>query len=171
MAQTTGLHPNGHAKTRGPAHQHHHVGRNADQSHHSPPYKIVVLAASAGGVQALGKILSTLPADFPAPIAVVQHRSAQLPNLLSHVLGRKTALKVKNAEQDEPMRAGTVYLAPPDQHLIVTRSCRLGLTDGRKIRHLRSSANPLFSLAAEVFKDQVIAAVLTGGDADATDEV
>jgi two-component system chemotaxis response regulator CheB len=94
-----------------------------------------------------------------------------LPNLLSRILERKTALKAKNAEPDEPMRAGTVYLAPPDQHLIVKTGHQLGLTNGRKIRHLRSSANPLFSSAAGVFKDQVIAVVLTGGDADATDGV
>jgi two-component system chemotaxis response regulator CheB len=130
-----------------------------------------VLAASLGGVQALGKILSTFPADFPVPLAIVQHRSAKLPHLLSRLLGRKTALRVKNAEQGEPMRAGTVYIAPPDQHLIIKPKHQLGLTDGRKIRHLRSSTNPLFSSAAKAFKDQVIAVVLTGGDSDATDGV
>jgi len=171
MNRIAGLRSHGHAKARDSAQKTHGSRCKAGNPHHSPHYKLIVLAASAGGVQALGKILSTLPADFPVPLAVVQHRSAKPPHLLSRVLGRKTALTVKNAESGEPMRAGTVYLAPPDQHLVVKTDHQLGLTDGRKIRHLRSSANPLFSSAAEAFKDQVIAVVLTGGDADATDGI
>ena len=74
-------------------------------------YAIVVIAASAGGVQALQKVLSALPRDFPLPIAVVQHRSSQAPNLLARVLGRHTPLTVKLAAPGETVCAGTVYLA------------------------------------------------------------
>ena len=137
------------------------------RQHHA----VVVMAASAGGVQALQKVLSGLPRDFPLPIAIVQHRTGNPPNLLARVLGRHTALTVKNAEDGEHMRAGTVYLAPPREHLVLRPDESLGLMDGRKIRHLRSSANPLFASAAEVYGDGVIAVVLTGGDRDATDGV
>jgi two-component system chemotaxis response regulator CheB len=137
------------------------------RQHHA----VVVMAASAGGVQALQKVLSGLPRDFPLPIAIVQHRTGNPPNLLARVLGRHTALTVKNAEDGERMRAGTVYLAPPREHLVLRPDESLGLMDGRKIRHLRSSANPLFASAAEVYGDGVIAVVLTGGDRDATDGV
>jgi chemotaxis response regulator CheB len=120
------------------------------------------MAASAGGVKALQTVLSALPADFSVPIAVVQHRSDKLPNLLARILARRTALTVKMAEPSEAMRAGTVYLASPDLHLTVDRDGSLNMRDGRKIRHLRSSANPLFESAAETFGERVIAVVLTG---------
>lgn len=94
-----------------------------------------------------------------------------MPNLLPRVLGRRTALKVKTAEEGEAMTPGTVYLAPPHEHLVVRRDESLALTDGRRIRHVRSSANPLFASAAQVFGEGVIAVVLTGGDCDATDGV
>jgi two-component system chemotaxis response regulator CheB len=134
-------------------------------------YALVVMAASAGGVQALQKVLSGLPPDFPLPIAIVQHRTGNPPNLLAHVLGRHTALRVKTAEEGEIMVPGIVYLAPPREHLVIQRNEQLALVDGRKVRHVRSSANPLFASAAQVYGDGVIAVVLTGGDRDATDGV
>ena len=134
-------------------------------------YALVVMAASAGGIQALQRVLSGLPPDFPLPIAIVQHRTGNPPNLLARVLGRHTALRVKSAEEGEVMVPGTVYLAPPREHLVIRRNEQLMLADGRKIRHVRSSANPLFASAAQVYGDGVIAVVLTGGDSDATDGV
>ncbi|HEU4353625.1 MAG TPA: chemotaxis protein CheB [Burkholderiales bacterium] len=134
-------------------------------------YELVVIAASAGGVQVLQHLLSGLPHEFPLPILVVLHRSTTMPNLLPRVLGRHTALKVKTANEGEAMTAGTLYLAPPHEHLVARSDQSLALTDGRKIRHVRSSANPLFASAAQVFGKGVIAEVLTGGDRDATDGV
>jgi two-component system chemotaxis response regulator CheB len=134
-------------------------------------YDLVVMAASAGGVQALQAVLSVLPVDFPVPIAVVQHRSTRLPNLLVRVLARHTPLTVKMAEPSEAMQPGTVYLAPPDLHLSVQSDGTLALSGGQKIRHVRSSANPLFESAAGAFGGRIIAVVLTGGDRDATDGV
>jgi two-component system chemotaxis response regulator CheB len=131
----------------------------------------VVIAASAGGVKAIEQLLSALPADFPVPIAVVQHRTTSQPNLLAKVLSRHTSLMVKIAEHTEAMQPGTVYLAPPDLHFTVRGDQCLALTDGRKIRHVLSSANQLFASAAETFGGGMIAVVLTGWDRDATDGV
>ena len=70
------------------------------------------------------------------------------------------------------MVPGTVYLAPPREHLVIRRDETLALVDGhRKIRHVFSSADPLFASAAQVYGDGVIAVVLTGADSDATDGV
>jgi two-component system chemotaxis response regulator CheB len=134
-------------------------------------YDLVVIAASAGGVQALGQLLSALPADFPVPIAVVQHRTTRQPHLLAKVLSRHTPLLVKLAEHSEAMQPGIVYLAPADLHLTVGADRCLALIDGHKIRHVLSSANPLFSSAAKAFGSRVIAVVLTGMDRDGTDGV
>jgi two-component system chemotaxis response regulator CheB len=130
-----------------------------------------VLAASAGGVTAVRHLLSTLPADLPVPIVLVQHRSAKLPFLLADVLARRTALTVKNVVEGERLQAGTVYVAPPDQHLRITMDHTVALSDGHRVRHVLSSANPLFSSVADVFHNRVIAVVLTGWGADATDGV
>ena len=132
---------------------------------------LVVIAASAGGIQALQEILSSLPAGFPVPIAVVQHRSRYLPNLLPQILGRKTPLAVKLVEEAEALRHGTVYVAPPHLHLTVGPDRALVLTDGRRIRHVLSSANPLFTSAAEVLGGRVVAVVLSGSGSDASDGV
>jgi two-component system chemotaxis response regulator CheB len=143
----------------------------AATKHSHPPYDLVVMAASYGGVQALREVLGGLPADFPVPVAIVQHRSANPPNLLAKVLGRSTPLAIKTAEEGETMRPGTVYLAPPDLHMYIQSGGVCHLSDGRKIRHLRSSANPLFDSAASVFDGRLIAVVLTGSARDATDGV
>jgi two-component system, chemotaxis family, protein-glutamate methylesterase/glutaminase len=134
-------------------------------------YDLVAIAASAGGIEAIGTVLNALPSDFPVPIAIVQHRTANPPNLLARVLARRTTLAVKTAEQNEVMRPGTVYLAPPDLHLTVRSDRSASLINGGKIRHVLSSANPLFSSAAEALGGRVIAVVLTGGNRDATDGV
>jgi two-component system chemotaxis response regulator CheB len=143
----------------------------AARKHPQPPYHLVVMAASYGGITALREILGNLPADFPAPIAIVQHRSTEPPNMLAKVLGRNTPLTVKTAEEGEVMRPGTVYLAPPELHLQVQTGGVCHLFDGRRIHHLRSSANPLFDSAADVFGGRLIAVVLTGSAHDGTDGV
>jgi two-component system chemotaxis response regulator CheB len=144
---------------------------NSHRLNASHRYELVLMAASAGGIPALQSVLAALPPDFPLPIAIVQHRTAARPNLLAHVLGRHAALAVKNAEEGEALRPGTVYLAPPDAHMMVRPDRTVALHDGRKIRHVRSSANPLFESAAEALHGRVVAVVLTGFDSDATDGV
>jgi len=131
-------------------------------------YDLIVIAASAGGVEALREVPSRLPHGFPVPIVVVQHRTSA--SVLHEVLARQSALPVKLAEHAEKIRPGIVYLAPPDSHVVV-HDGRFALRDGRKIRHVRSSANPLFSSAADTFANRVIGVVLTGVGRDATDGV
>jgi two-component system chemotaxis response regulator CheB len=138
---------------------------------HAPPfYDLVVLAASAGGLHALSVLLSSLPRDLPVPVALVLHRTPHHPDLLAKILGRHTALRVKNALPGEHMEPGTVYVAPADLHLVIESDGALGFSDGRRIRHVLSSANPLLESAA-LFGGRVIAVVLTGSGHDATDGV
>lgn len=135
------------------------------------PYDLIAIVASAGGVKALEQILSSLPADLPVPIAVVQHRSAHDPNLLARVLSRHTTLRVKLAQDGELLEPGTVYLAVPQLHMVVNDNRTLGLRNGHKIRHTLSSGNPLFETAAAALGERLIAVVLTGYDSDGTDGV
>ena len=135
------------------------------------PFDLVVIAASTGGVHALSQLLGDLPADFPVPIAVVQHRSASLPDRLPQVLQTCSRLHVTRAGEGILPRAGWVYLAPLGEHLVVRPDRHFGVEDGRRIRFLRSAVNPLFETAALALHGRVLAVVLTGKANDATDGV
>jgi two-component system chemotaxis response regulator CheB len=129
-------------------------------------FRIVVIAASTGGLDALSRILSQLGPVFPAAIAIVQHRPASFPTLLARVLQYHAKLRVKDAEDGEEIHPGIVYVAPPGIHLVVDARRRFALVDGLKVKRARPSGDMLFASAAEAFESQVIALVLTGGDRD-----
>jgi two-component system chemotaxis response regulator CheB len=135
-----------------------------------PGYGLVVIAASAGGIPALRQVLSSLPAGFALPVAVVQHRTTRMRDLLPGVLARWSTLPVKPAAAGQPILPGTVYVARPDVHLIVNPDRTFGMTDGRKIRFVRSSANPLLTSAAREL-GPIIGVVLSGSGSDASDGV
>ncbi|WP_404786119.1 chemotaxis protein CheB [Altericista sp. CCNU0014] len=127
-----------------------------------PAYDIVALAASAGGLSAIGQILENLPANFPAAIAIVQHLAPQHRSLMADILSRKTALHVKQAEQGDAIDPGTVYIAPPNRHLLVSPDKTLSLTQTALVHFLRPSADLLFESVAASYKDRAIAVVLSG---------
>jgi two-component system, chemotaxis family, protein-glutamate methylesterase/glutaminase len=137
----------------------------------SRPIELVTVAASAGGIQAMQQVLAALPADFPAPVVLVQHRSFHTPDLLPRVLGRWSHMPVSPARAGQRLSPGVVYVAPADKHLVICADRTFGVTNGRKIHHLRSSADPLFQSAAQVSGGRILAVVLTGGDSDASDGV
>jgi two-component system chemotaxis response regulator CheB len=133
---------------------------------------LVTIAASAGGIEALRILLHELPRDLPAAVVVVQHRPAhEKKSYLTEILGRVARLPVVEARDDQPIAAGTIYVARPNLHLTVSREKRFSYRDGSRICFLYSSANPLFATAATAFGPHLIAIVLTGGGRDATDGV
>ena len=142
------------------------MGRLADA-----PVEMVLIAASAGGIPALRDFLAELPSSFPAPIAVVLHRTQSQPVRLAQVLGKNTKLPIKTAEEGERFQIGTVYLAPPRHHLVVRPDRTFHLMDGHRIKYVHSSANPLFESAAYSLDGRVVAVVLTGSGTDGTNGV
>lgn len=128
--------------------------------------RAVVIGTSAGGIQALSRILPALPADFPAPVLVVIHMPADSGNVLAPLFQKKCRLTVCEAEDKEPARPGTVYFAPPDYHLLVEMEGTLALSNDEPVLHSRPSIDVLFESAAEAFDDRVIGVVLTGASAD-----
>jgi two-component system chemotaxis response regulator CheB len=128
-------------------------------------------AASAGGIRAIRTLLAALPSDLPAALVVVQHRPPGHEGYLHEVLRGRSGFRVVSAAEGEPLTAGTVYVARSDSHLPVAGDRSFPYHDGTRIRHLRSSANPLFESAAKVFDGPVIAVVLSGGGKNATDGV
>jgi two-component system chemotaxis response regulator CheB len=120
----------------------------------------VVAAASYGGLEAYKKVLAMLPAEFPWPLLVVQHRHAQRDHLVP-LLARATRLPVVPAREGEPLEPGTVYVLPPDRQGVFDRDGRLVLQGAE-----RCQADPLLESAAFAYGERAIAVVLTGRLAD-----
>lgn len=131
------------------------------------PRDIVVIAASAGGVQALQKLVGGLPADLPASVFVVVHIGAHRPSLLPHILSKAGPLPAYHPVPGQPIERGRIYVAPPDLHMRLQPEA-IHLDRGPKVRHTRPAADPLFQSAAETYGPRTVGMVLTGGDFDAT---
>lgn len=125
----------------------------------------IVIGASAGGVQALSALVADLPPGFPAAVFIVLHLSANVPSLLPEILARECKLEVAHAINGEPIRRRRVYIAPPDQHLIIEDE-RVRLVHGPKENLHRPSIDALFRSAARWAGSRVIGVVLTGARDD-----
>lgn len=132
---------------------------------------VVAIAASRGGIQALSKVVSALPATFPVAIVVVQHVDPHSPNLLPGLLSRMTALKVKSAIAGDRLQAGTVYVAPPDWHVMVSAHGTIELSQTLPIHFSRPSVDVLFESLAEHIGSRSIAVILTGTGRDGADGI
>ena len=99
------------------------------------------------------RVLSALDADFPAAIAVVQHLDPRHRSLMAELLSRQSRLPVKQAEDGDRLKSGSVYVAPPDRHLLVNDDGTLSLSKTELVHFLRPSAELLFESVAASFKD------------------
>jgi two-component system chemotaxis response regulator CheB len=130
------------------------------------PARLVALAASAGGIHAIGVVLSTLPSDLPAPVVVVQHLAPRHPSHMAAIMTRQTQLDVRQARDGEVLRNGVVYIAPPDRHLLVNTDGSVTLADTELVHFLRPSADLLFESAAAACGPGLVAVVLSGTGED-----
>ncbi len=133
------------------------------------PYRVIALAASAGGLAALGEVLSQLPAHLPVPILIVQHISRDHISRAPQILDRRTGLRVKAAEEGETIKPGVAYVATSNRHLLVRPDGTLTLVQTERVRFSRPSADALFRSCAESYGEGVIAVVLSGTGRDAAD--
>lgn len=131
---------------------------------------IVVVGASLGGLNALHTLLGGLRANFPVPLAIVQHRRAGAQERLVGLLQKKSALLVTEAEDKQPIEPGNVYLAPADYHLLVDNG-HLSLSIDKPVCHARPSIDVLFQSAADAFGAGVIGIILSGTGVDGAEGV
>lgn len=125
--------------------------------------KIVVIGTSAGGMSASIELLQQLPVGFAAPVLLVQHISGDaLGGGLLSTLNNNTQLTCIHAVHGEPVKKGCVYLAPPDHHLMVTKSGHLQVTKGARENRSRPAIDPLFRSAAVAFGNRAIGIILSG---------
>lgn len=129
-------------------------------------FEAVVIGASTGGVHALRSVLGRLPADFPLPVLVAQHISPDAGDGMSRLLDDLCAIRVKEADELDRLAAATVYLAPPNYHLLVEKGGHLALSADPPVSYARPSVDVLFESAANVFGSRLIGVVLTGANHD-----
>lgn len=132
-----------------------------------PRKDIVVIGASAGGIDALKTIASQLPRDFIGSVLVVVHTAADAPGVLANILDQAGPIPAKYAENGEKIRPGQIYVAPPDHHLVVEPG-RLRLTRGPRENRFRPAIDPLFRSVAQVYGPRAVGVILTGGLDDGT---
>lgn len=133
--------------------------------------EVVVIGASAGGVAALQIVLGALPATLPVPVLVVLHLPRDRSSRIADVLAPYCALTLREAEDKQPLQAGTVTFAPPDYHLLVEDAQAIALSMDDPVLFSRPAIDPLFESAAAVFGTRVLAILLTGASSDGSDGV
>ncbi|MES2476305.1 MAG: chemotaxis protein CheB [Verrucomicrobiota bacterium] len=130
------------------------------------PPAAVVIGASAGAIDALSVILPALPTSFPLPVLIVVHVPGHPQSMLAELFGNRCALLVKEAEDKETIRPGTVYFAPSDYHLLVEPDFTLSLSSDEPVLYSRPAIDVLFQSAADAYGDGLTGIILTGANSD-----
>ena len=127
--------------------------------------RCVAVGASLGGLDAIIEVFAEVDREFPCPILLVQHRSADSSPIFEELLRSRLKLEVVTASDDEETRPGCLFVAPPNYHLLVDRETLRLSTEGR-VRHARPSIDVLFESVADCYADGALAVVLTGASND-----
>ncbi len=126
----------------------------------------VVIGGSAGSLEIILRLVACLPARPNAIVTVVVHRKNDKDSILVDLLSSRTTLPVREVEDKEPIRVNTIYLAPPDYHLLVERADMFALDRSEKIHYSRPSIDVTFESVAETFGARAIGILLSGANAD-----
>ncbi|OQW93036.1 MAG: chemotaxis protein CheB [Beggiatoa sp. IS2] len=129
-------------------------------------FAAIVVGSSAGGIRALSTLLTSLPGDFPLPIIIVQHVQPDADSYLATILDKRSALTVKQADDKEFIHKGTVYLAPPNYHLLIEEDRSFSLSLEGLVNFSRPSIDVLFESAVYAYRNQLIGIILTGANHD-----
>lgn len=132
-------------------------------------YKLLVIGGSAGSLEPIIAIISSLPSPLQLAVVVILHRKPGLDSSLHHLLAAKTALPVKEVEDKDALLPGTIYIAPPDYHLLIEAETSFMLDASEKIHFSRPGIDAAFESAADVFGPSLIGILLSGASADGAD--
>jgi two-component system chemotaxis response regulator CheB len=128
-------------------------------------FDIVAIGTSAGGLKTLSELLSGLPSNLPVPILIVQHLDPQHKSLIAEILQRHCKMKVKEGVHEETIQPSTVYIAPPNKHMLVSDR-KIILTVTAFVHFTRPSIDLLFESVAADFGNKAIGVILTGTGID-----
>ena len=129
-------------------------------------FQLVVVGSSAGGIEALSKLVASLPSPFELPLVIAQHLDPKRISHLAEILTRHTALPIVSVERQELLKPGTIYVVPSNHHVEITDHDVTLLPDGDG--RPTPSINLLLTSAAEVYNEKLIAVILTGSGSDGT---
>lgn len=121
---------------------------------------MVVVGASAGGIEALSTLVSSLPPDFPAPMVIAQHLDPSRESHLKDILSRKSAISVRTVTAHEPLEPGVIFVVPANHHVNITDSEITFQVDG--VKQPKPSVGLLLSSAAAAVGERLITVILTG---------
>ena len=134
-------------------------------------HEAIVMGTSAGGFQALSAILERLPKDYAVPIVVVQHRAKGSPDLFEEIMQRRCAIQIKQADEKEKIVPGSVYIAPPDYHLLIESDRTFSLSVEGPVQFSRPSIDVLFESAAMVYREKLVGIILSGSNGDGAEGI
>ena len=129
-------------------------------------YQLVVIGGSAGSLDAILHILPKINPANQIPIVIVLHRNRQNDERLIALLATKTKMQVLEAEEKLTIGPGTIYIAPPDYHLLIEKNRSFSLDDSERVHHSRPSIDVIFESAANVYGEALICILLSGANAD-----
>ncbi|MCF8366260.1 MAG: chemotaxis protein CheB [Bacteroidales bacterium] len=129
-------------------------------------YSAVVIGVSAGGMNALGKILPALPENFVLPLIIVQHVSPQSDNYMIRHFDSISKIKVKEADEKEEIIPGVAYFAPPNYHLLIEENRTFSLSTEGRVNYSRPSVDVLFESAIYAYCSGLVGIILTGANND-----
>lgn len=130
------------------------------------PHEAIVIGGSWGGLEAILRLITGLPAHFSLPLVVVLHRGRNFKSELAAVLGHRTKLRVKEIEEKEEIIKGCLYLAPANYHVLIEEDRTFSLDLSLPVHHSRPSIDVTFESAAEVYRNKLIGILLTGANQD-----
>jgi two-component system, chemotaxis family, protein-glutamate methylesterase/glutaminase len=132
-----------------------------DEERERSAERLIAIGASAGGVEALTRLVAGLPADLPAAVVAVLHLSPDLPSHLAHILARAGPLPAMEARDGDLLQPGLILIAAPGHHLVV-QDGRARLLDGAPVNRVKPAIDPLFQSAARDYGPRLVAVILTG---------
>jgi two-component system chemotaxis response regulator CheB len=128
--------------------------------------KLIIIAGSAGSLQVILGIISTIGRDLPLSVVILIHRTVVFESGLEELLAGKTRATIREVEEKDPILPGTIYLAPADYHLLIENDLTFSLDYSEKVNFSRPSIDVTFRCAADVYGKKLVCVLLSGGNAD-----
>lgn len=134
-------------------------------------YEMLIIGGSAGSLEVILQVLSRLKPDLNIPIVIVMHRNLSNETRLVNLLATKTSLRLKEAEEKEIIVSGTIYIAPPDYHLLIEKNHSFSLDDSERVHHSRPSIDVSFESGSLAYGSALIGMLLSGANADGAESL
>lgn len=128
--------------------------------------ELLIIGGSAGSLDVLLHIMPEIDSAISFPIILVLHRRNTTDNTLTDLLCAKTKMQVKEADEKDILNPGTVYIAPPDYHLLIEKNRTLSLDFSEKVHYSRPSIDVTMQSGADVFGEKTVCILLSGANAD-----